>query len=50
MQAIVVEKLGGPEELQTQEWPVPSPAPVDLTSPAEVNEQQDWFVSSRESP
>lgn len=26
MRAIAVEKLGGPEELQMQEWPVPSPA------------------------
>src|SRR5258708_23316945 len=30
MQAIVVEKLGGPEELQMQEWPAPSPAPGEI--------------------
>src|SRR5258707_11211069 len=30
MHAIVVEKLGGPEELQMQEWPVPSPAPGEI--------------------
>jgi NADPH:quinone reductase len=30
MRAIVVEKLGGPEELQMQEWPVPSPATGEI--------------------
>ena len=36
MQAIVVEKLGGPEELQMQEWPVPSPAPGEIRVDVDV--------------
>ncbi len=36
MQAIVVEKLGGPEELQMQEWPAPSPAPGEIRVDVDV--------------